>query len=98
MNSIIILKRINEEHNELLAHSKPFQFEDNTIPEFNCGDQEQDEYHSYIFDELTKHKQDAFQHWQQFQQLWLKLDDEDKNNNLCNVSHQRSLLQTVFAT
>ena len=96
---IVLMKRVSDEYNELFGSdsSKSFSFKDNNKPEFDTGDEEEDEYHEYIYEGLMKHKKDAFEHWIMFQKLWKLLDDEAKNNyELNNLSKQQSLLQTIF--
>ncbi len=91
---IVLMRRVNDEHNELFDSTKVFQFHDNNVVEFNSGDDEEDEYHTYIFDQLTQHKKEAIQHWMKFEKLWKVLDDEEilncvmYLNNKCYTKRQ----------
>ena len=95
---VVLLRRINDEHIEMCGPSKPFQFRDDQVKEFKSGDEEEDDYLSYIFERYTQHKKEAFGHWKTFQEIWKPLDDESKNTQLCNVSRQQSLLQNIFSS
>jgi len=95
---IVLMRRVNDEHNELFGSSELFSFKNDTIPQFNTGDEEEDDYLSYVFEQFTQHKKEAFDHWTTFQKLWNLLDDEAKNTELYNVSKQQALLQVIFST
>eukprot|EP00484_Ammonia_sp_Unknown_P021906 CAMPEP_0197031300 /NCGR_PEP_ID=MMETSP1384-20130603/10344_1 /TAXON_ID=29189 /ORGANISM="Ammonia sp." /LENGTH=473 /DNA_ID=CAMNT_0042460807 /DNA_START=46 /DNA_END=1467 /DNA_ORIENTATION=+ len=94
---IVLMRRVRDEHNELFeADSKTFQFKDNSVPSFESGDEEQDEYHRYLFEEYTKHKQEAFQHWTSYQNMSKTVDDDTKQTEMPNVGNQESLLKAIF--
>lgn len=96
--SIVLMRRVNDEHNELFGSSQTFQFKDNATKQFNTGDEEEDDYLSFVFEQFIQHKKEAFDHWSAFQKLWSSLDDEAKNTELYNVLKQQALLQSIFNT
>jgi len=96
--AVVLLRRAGEEHRELFGAAKAFRFKDAAVPAFETGDAEEDEYHSYVFEQLTQHKAEALSHWLAFQQLWQSLDVEAKNAELGHLAKQQALLETVFAS
>ena len=93
---IVLIKRVNHHYIQLFGSSEKFKFNQEILPQFNSNDEEENEYHRHIHQQLNKHKQEAFKHWNEFQKLWKLLDDEAKNTELSNISKQQSLLQSIF--
>jgi len=101
--AIVLLRRINEEHNELFQgrDAKAFRFKDATQPSYADvadDDEEEHEYRQYLFEQLTQHKSEAMEHWRVFQELWQSIDVEAKNAELGHLSKQQALLESVFSS
>lgn len=103
---IILLKRINEEFHEIFSNENcqktiSFSFSKNALPtDFmdNVDDEEEQEYYSYIFEQMSKHKSTAFEHWMKLKNIWVGINQEIKDSQLEEANKQYQILQHIFVT